>query len=146
MARTDALTAFPSAGAVPVDGFQPHRQGDHHAAKSDSSRAEESRIVGRIETFTLFHDIVIVPADPSDAENAPDYRVHDHDPGVRDIGPEIGAGWKRTGEKAGEYIALVIDDPAWRSRSAPTYSVTTMPAAPGRCTGRVNAIAARRSE
>lgn len=72
---------------------------------------EESRIIGRIETFTLFHDIVIVPADPSDAENAPDYRVHDHDPGARDIGPEIGAGWNRTGEKAGEYIALVIDDP-----------------------------------
>ena len=27
-------------------------------------------------------------------------------------GPEIGAGWKRTGERAGDYIALVIDDPA----------------------------------
>ena len=27
-------------------------------------------------------------------------------------GPEIGAGWKRTGEKAGEYVSLVIDDPA----------------------------------
>ena len=69
---------------------------------------EESRIIGRIETFTLFHDIVIVPADPSDAENAPDYRVHfiEHD------GPEVGAAWKRTGEKAGEYLSVLLDDPA----------------------------------
>ena len=74
---------------------------------------EESRIIGRIETFTLFHDIVIVPADPSDAENAPDYRVHDHDPGARDIGPEIGAGWNETGERAGDYVSLRIDDPAF---------------------------------
>ena len=27
-------------------------------------------------------------------------------------GPEIGAGWKRTGERAGEYVAVLIDDPA----------------------------------
>ncbi len=27
-------------------------------------------------------------------------------------GPEIGAGWKRTGEKAGEYVSLLLDDPA----------------------------------
>ena len=44
----------------------------------------------------------------SDAENAPDYRIHLGDAD----GPEIGAGWKRTGEKAGEYVSLVIDDPA----------------------------------
>ena len=73
---------------------------------------KDSGFTGRIETFTLFHDIAIVPADPSDAENAPDYRVHDRDDGVEDLGPEIGAGWKRTGERAGEYIALMIDDPA----------------------------------
>ena len=36
------------------------------------------------------------------------YRVHLGD----GDGPEIGAGWKRTGEKAGEYVSLVIDDPA----------------------------------
>src|SRR3546814_15524181 len=29
-----------------------------------------------------------------------------------DDGPEIGAGWKRTGEKAGDYVSLQIDDPA----------------------------------
>ena len=72
---------------------------------------EESRIIGRIETFTLFHDIVIVPADPSDAENAPDYRVHVLDTISNETGAEIGAGWKRTGEKAGEYVSLQLDDP-----------------------------------
>ena len=30
-----------------------------------------------------------------------------------DDGPEVGAGWKRTGEKAGEYVSLLIDDPAF---------------------------------
>jgi len=49
----------------------------------------------------------LVPAESSDAENAPDYRVHLGD----GEGPEIGAGWKRTGEKAGEYVSLLIDDP-----------------------------------
>ena len=42
-----------------------------------------------------------------DAENAPDYRIHHGN----DDGPEIGAGWKRTGEKAGDYVSLQIDDP-----------------------------------
>ena len=73
---------------------------------------ETSGFTGRIETFTLFRDIAIVPAEPSDAENAPDYRIHARDDGAEETGPEIGAGWKRTGEKAGEYVSLVIDDPA----------------------------------
>ena len=72
---------------------------------------DASGFAGQLVTLTMKRDLVIVPAEHSDAENAPDYRVHDHDPGARDIGPEIGAGWNRTGEKAGEYIALVIDDP-----------------------------------
>ena len=73
---------------------------------------ETSGFVGRIETFTLFRDIVIVSAEPSDAENAPDFRIHVSDDGKAEAGPEVGAGWKRTGERAGEYIALLIDDPA----------------------------------
>ena len=64
--------------------------------------------VGRVHTFTLFREITIIPAEPSDADNAPDYRVHNGN----EEGSEIGAGWKRTGERAGDYIALVIDDPA----------------------------------
>ncbi|WP_234050595.1 MULTISPECIES: DUF736 domain-containing protein [unclassified Xanthobacter] len=69
---------------------------------------ETTGFVGRVHTFTLFREITIIPAEPSDTDNAPDYRVHNGN----EEGPEIGAGWKRTGERAGDYIALVIDDPA----------------------------------
>jgi uncharacterized protein (DUF736 family) len=70
---------------------------------------EKSGYSGRIHTLTLSLDAVIVPAELNEAENAPDYRVHLSDAD----GPEIGAGWKRTGEKAGEYVSLLIDDPAF---------------------------------
>ena len=63
---------------------------------------------GRIRTLSLDLAVAIMTAEASDTENAPDYRVHLGD----GDGPEIGAGWKRTGEKAGEYVSLVIDDPA----------------------------------
>ena len=54
---------------------------------------ETSGFTGRIETFTLFRDIAIVPADPSDAENAPDYRIHARDDGAEETGRRrIGAG------------------------------------------------------
>jgi len=63
---------------------------------------------GRIRTLSLDIEMVLVPAEHSDAENAPDYRAHLGD----GDGPEIGAGWKRTGEKAGDYVSVQIDDPA----------------------------------
>ena len=69
---------------------------------------EKSGFAGELVTLTLKRELVIVPADPSDSENAPDYRVHQ----VADDGPEIGAAWKRTGEKAGEYLSVLLDDPA----------------------------------
>ena len=69
---------------------------------------EPSGFVGRIHTLTLYREVTVVPAEPSEAENAPDYRIHHG----ADDGPEIGAGWKRTGERAGEYVVLLIDDPA----------------------------------
>jgi uncharacterized protein (DUF736 family) len=68
---------------------------------------EKSNFTGRIQTLTVYRELTLVPADPSNTENAPDYRVH---LGGSD-GPEIGAGWKRSGEKAGDYVSLVIDDP-----------------------------------
>ena len=74
---------------------------------------DDAGFVGNFETLLLNQDIIIVPAEPSDAENAPHYRVHVFDAMNNETGPEIGAGWKRTGEKAGEYVSLVIDDPAW---------------------------------
>lgn len=60
---------------------------------------------GRIRMFGIDEAIIIVPAEPNDAENAPDYRVHLDE----DTGPEIGAGWKRVGEKAGDYVSIEID-------------------------------------
>ena len=64
---------------------------------------------GRIQTLTLAREIAIVAVDPANVENAPDHRVH---LGEDDTGPEIGAAWTRTGEKAGEYLSVLIDDPA----------------------------------
>lgn len=64
---------------------------------------------GRIQTLTLDREIAIVGVDPANVENAPDHRVH---LGEDDTGPEIGAAWTRTGEKAGEYLSVLLDDPA----------------------------------
>lgn len=68
-----------------------------------------SGFTGRIRTLSFDTAFVIVPAEPSDAENAPDYRIHLGD----EDGPEVGAGWKRTGERAGNYVALMLDDPVF---------------------------------
>ncbi|RTM08813.1 MAG: DUF736 domain-containing protein [Hyphomicrobiales bacterium] len=65
---------------------------------------------GRVRTLTLDVQLALVPAEPSDAEKAPDYRIHMGEDGD---GPDVGAGWKRTGEKAGEYVSLLIDDPVF---------------------------------
>jgi uncharacterized protein (DUF736 family) len=70
----------------------------------------KSGYTGRVRTLVIDAELVLVPAEHSDAENAPDYRIH---LGPDDDGPEIGAGWKRTGEKAGDYVSLQIDDPTF---------------------------------
>lgn len=70
----------------------------------------KSGYAGRVRTLIIDAELVLVPAENSDAENAPDFRIH---LGPDDDGPEIGAGWKRTGEKAGDYVSLQIDDPTF---------------------------------
>ncbi|MQW08209.1 DUF736 family protein [Sinorhizobium meliloti] len=72
-------------------------------------RRTKSSFSGRIHTLTLDAELTLVPAEPSDAENAPDYRIHLGD----EDGPEVGAAWKRTGEKAGDYLCFQIDDPTF---------------------------------
>jgi uncharacterized protein (DUF736 family) len=64
---------------------------------------------GRLRTLSLDIELTLVPAEHSDTENAPDYRIH---AGGED-GPEVGAGWRRTGDKAGEYVSLQLDDPTF---------------------------------
>ena len=63
---------------------------------------------GRLQTLSLDVELCLVPAD-ADAENAPDYRIH---LGADGEGLEVGAGWKRIGERAGAYVSLLIEDPA----------------------------------
>jgi uncharacterized protein (DUF736 family) len=64
---------------------------------------------GRIRTLSLDLEVAIVAAEASDADNAPDYRVH----AGGEAGSTIGAGWKHSSEKAGEFVSLQIDDPTF---------------------------------
>lgn len=68
----------------------------------------KSDFTGRVQTLTLDVELAIIPTEGAESENAPDYRVHHGDAD----GPEVGAAWKRTGEKAGEYLSVLLDDPA----------------------------------
>lgn len=64
---------------------------------------------GRIRTVTLDLNLVFVPNYNADVEKAPDYRIHLDG----EDGPEIGAGWTHSGEKAGTYISVALDDPVF---------------------------------
>jgi uncharacterized protein (DUF736 family) len=69
---------------------------------------------GQIRTLALDAKLILVPVAKSDVENAPDYRIHLGDDDGLAIGPEVGAGWKRNGEKAGDYVSLHLDGPTLR--------------------------------
>ena len=62
---------------------------------------------GRVRLLGIDEAIVLVAIESGDAENAPNYRVHLDD----EHGPDIGGGWKRVGERAGDYVALEINSP-----------------------------------
>jgi uncharacterized protein (DUF736 family) len=101
MVGRHALTAPPT--------FSPTAERKHDMAQIGSFIRTRSGFSGWLRTLSLDIEIAIVPADHSETENAPNYRVH----AGNEEGPEVGAGWTRTGEKAGEYVALQIDDPAF---------------------------------
>ena len=61
---------------------------------------------GRVRTLTLNVEVTILPVEGSDAENTPEHRVFMD-------GMEVGAAWNRTGDKAGSYLSLTIDDPSF---------------------------------
>jgi uncharacterized protein (DUF736 family) len=67
----------------------------------------QSGYSGHLRAPGLNEEITLVPTDPSDSENAPDYRVLLGD----EEGLDIGAGWKHVGERAGEYISIEIESP-----------------------------------
>lgn len=64
---------------------------------------------GRIRTLALDAHIVLCPTNAGDSATAPNYSVHLNDAD----GPEIGAAWKRSGDRAGEYLAIMLDDPTF---------------------------------
>ncbi|PZU68686.1 DUF736 domain-containing protein [Sphingobium sp.] len=74
---------------------------------------DETGFIGHLTTLLLNQDIIIVEAEPSEAANAPQYRVHVFDAMNNETAAEIGAGWKRSGEKAGDYVAILLDDPTF---------------------------------
>jgi uncharacterized protein (DUF736 family) len=82
-------------------------------AQIGTFKRTKTGISGRIRTLALNAELILIPVDKRDAENAPDYRIHLGDIDGSEVGPEVGAGWKRTGEKAGEYISLQLDDPSF---------------------------------
>jgi uncharacterized protein (DUF736 family) len=93
--------------------FNPERKG-HPMARIGIFKRTKVGISGRIRTLALDVELVLIPVGNQDAGNAPDYRIHLGDVSGSEVGPEVGAGWKRTGEKAGEYISLLVDDPSFR--------------------------------
>lgn len=62
---------------------------------------------GRLTALGIDAELAFVPAEPSEAENAPDYRVLLGG----DDGIEIGAGWRHVGERAGDYVSVQLDSP-----------------------------------
>lgn len=59
---------------------------------------------GRIRTLAFDVEVTILPADGTDAENAPNHRIFAD-------GLEVGAAWDRIGDRAGTYLSVTIDDP-----------------------------------
>src|SRR3546814_7425266 len=70
----------------------------------------QDSFTGQIRTLMLDVVVTLVPAQSNDSDNAPDWRVL---LGDAETGTEIGAGWNRTGERAGAFVAVQIDDPAF---------------------------------
>ncbi len=102
---TDPLIGVPLAPSL----FTHRRRKEPAMSQIGRFTRTKSGYSGRIHKLTVDAELVLVPAEHSDAENAPDYRIHLGD----DDGPEVDAAWKRIGEKAGDYVSLLIDDPAF---------------------------------
>ena len=67
----------------------------------------ETGFTGCFEGLGIEGPLTFVPAKPSEAENAPTYRILLGDENGRDIG----AGWSHVGEKAGEFVSIEIYSP-----------------------------------
>lgn len=61
---------------------------------------------GCVRTLAFDAEVSILPVDQTDTGNAPNHRVFAN-------GMEVGAAWDRTGERAGAYLSVTIDDPTF---------------------------------
>ncbi|MFA7504694.1 MAG: DUF736 domain-containing protein [Burkholderiaceae bacterium] len=68
---------------------------------------------GRVRLVGLDEVLVLVPAEPSDAEKAPDYRILLDD----ENGPKVGAAWKEVGERAGDYVSMEVESPLFAQQT-----------------------------
>ncbi len=68
---------------------------------------------GRVRLFGIDEVVTLVPAEPSDADKAPDFRVLLDD----EHGPRVGAAWKDVGERAGDYVSLEIESPLFAGQN-----------------------------
>lgn len=64
---------------------------------------------GRLRTLVLDVELSVWRCEPG-GDKAPDFRIYR---GGNAGGPEVGAAWKRQGERAGDYLAVVLDDPSF---------------------------------
>jgi uncharacterized protein (DUF736 family) len=109
MARADAVSARPAALALPSISSPQHHRQEYRMTQIGEFTKQKAGYSGRIRTVSLDIEVAIVAAEPSDTENAPDYRLH----ADGEDGPEIGAGWKRSSDKAGEFVSIQLDDPTF---------------------------------
>ena len=67
----------------------------------------QSGFEGRFRALGIDEQITFVLAEPSEAKNAPAYRVLLGD----EEGIDIGAGWSHVGDRAGEFVSVEIYSP-----------------------------------
>jgi conjugative transfer signal peptidase TraF len=110
----DDTFSAPIASDDPVPGglakarsplFNAHERSTAMALIGTFTRNDDG-FFGNITTLALDAKLAILPAEKSDAENAPDHRVFCE-------GMEVGAAWDRSGDKAGAYLSVSIDDPSF---------------------------------
>jgi len=53
---------------------------------------------GQLRTLSLDLELTFVPTDNAEDED----------------GPEVGAGWKHSGERAGPFVSVILDDPVFQ--------------------------------
>ena len=68
-------------------------------AQIGTFKRTKTGLSGHIRTLALDAELILVPVDKRDAENAPDYRIHLGDDDGAEVGLEVGAGWKREGRR-----------------------------------------------